>query len=190
MLRAPIRTTTVTSAAAIRMAPCYPALVRVSWGTNPDTALDRRAARHGGPHDARLAAELRSLLALASAAGAGATGAERHGLRRHLMVGRLGTSALAGMALGATIFQTVSIVSVAILLSVGPQVAQAVGAKRWDDAGKAARQGLWLALGVCVPGVVLFVNAGAVLHAVGMEPSMAEGRRRGYLRAIAYGFPA
>lgn len=133
--------------------------------------------------------ELRSLLALAAPLVLAQLAQNGMGFVDTLMVGRLGTSALAGMALGATIFQTVSIVSVAILLSVGPQVAQAVGAKRWDDAGKAARQGLWLALGVCVPGVVLFVNAGAVLHAVGMEPSMAEAAG-GYLRAIAYGFPA
>lgn len=133
--------------------------------------------------------ELRSLLALAAPLVLAQLAQNGMGFVDTLMVGRLGASALAGMALGATIFQTVSIVSVAILLSVGPQVAQAVGAKRWDDAGKAARQGLWLALAISIPGVVLFVNAGAVLHAVGMGPSTADAAGE-YLRAIAYGFPA
>lgn len=106
-----------------------------------------------------------------------------------LMVGRLGTTALAGIALGSTILSTVFIMCAAVLLSVGPQVAQAVGARRFDDAGRAARQGLWLALLISVPGIVIFANAGALLRAAGMDPTTA-GAAAGYLRAVAFGFPA
>ena len=106
-----------------------------------------------------------------------------------LMVGRLGTTALAGIALGSTVLSTVYIMSAAVLLSVGPQVAQAVGAQRYDDAGRAARQGLWLALLISLPGILIFTNAEALLRALGMEPTTAAAAG-GYLRAIAYGFPA
>ncbi len=105
-----------------------------------------------------------------------------------LMVGRLGAHQLAGIALGSTLFTLVLIVCMGVLFAVGPMVAQAHGGGRPEEAGRAARQGLWLALGLTVPGVLVFVYARQLLLLTGQEPSVAAASGA-YLRAMAWGFP-
>ncbi len=105
-----------------------------------------------------------------------------------LMVGRLGPSQLAGIALGGTLFTFVLIVCVGMLYAVGPMVAQAHGAHRPEEAARAARQGLWLALALSVPGVLVFVEARPLLLMTGQDPIIAAASGA-YLRAMAWGFP-
>lgn len=104
-----------------------------------------------------------------------------------LMAGRLGQDALAGIALGSVIFQLVSIVSMGVLFSVAPLVSQAHGADEPGEAGRAARQGIWLAVLLSVPGFVLFRSGEPLLLALGQEPETA-ALAGGYLRAVAFGF--
>jgi len=106
-----------------------------------------------------------------------------------LMVGRLGPAPLAGIALGGAVLGFVYIVSMAFMLAVGPQVAQAVGAADKGEAARAARQGLWLAALVSLPAVLVLRNAGAWLVRAGQEPAVAEAAG-GYLTAVSYGLPA
>ncbi len=103
-----------------------------------------------------------------------------------LMAGRLSPEALAGIALGSVVFGFVSIVSMGVLFSVAPSVSQAHGAGRPDDAARAARQGLWLAAGLSLPGVALFQAAGPLLVAAGQEPATA-ALAGAYLRAASFG---
>ena len=60
-----------------------------------------------------------------------------------VMVGRLGPEALAGVALGNTVFFNTQIFCMGILMAVGPMVSQAFGAKDDDAIGRSVRQGLW-----------------------------------------------
>lgn len=107
-----------------------------------------------------------------------------------LMAGRLGPDALAGIALGSVVFGFVSIVSMGVLFSVAPSVSQAHGAGRPDAAARAARQGLWLAAGLSLPGIALFQVAGPLLALAGQEPATAD-LAGGYLRAASVGlFPS
>ena len=103
-----------------------------------------------------------------------------------LMAGRLGPEALAGIALGSVIFGFVSIVSMGVLFSVAPTVSQALGADRPDEAARAARQGLWLALLVTLPGFAICQAAEPFLLAIGQEPALAAAAA-GYLRVVAFG---
>lgn len=105
-----------------------------------------------------------------------------------LMVGRLGAGALAAMALGASFYFTVSIITAAVLFSVGPTVAQAVGAGRRDEAASAASQALWLALILSVPGLLVFTAVEPFLLRFGIEAETAR-LAAGYLRNISLGFP-
>lgn len=91
-----------------------------------------------------------------------------------VMVARLGSTALAGIALGATSYMLVTILLQGVVFAVGPLVAQAYGGGRIEDAGRAARQGLWLALFLALPAVVLLLNAQTLLLAVGQEPAAAQ----------------
>jgi MATE family multidrug resistance protein len=106
-----------------------------------------------------------------------------------LMVGRLGADALAGIALGSTVFMFVFILLMAVLLAVGPLVAQAHGARDRDGAARAARQGLWLALALSVPGVVVCLRAEGLLLWTGQDPATAAASGR-YLAAMAFGLPS
>lgn len=104
-----------------------------------------------------------------------------------LMAGRLGQDALAGIALGSVIFGLVSIISMGVLFAVAPLVSQAHGAGDRDAAGRAARQGIWLAVLLAVPGFVLFRSAEPLLLALGQDAETA-ALAAAYLGAAAFGF--
>lgn len=105
-----------------------------------------------------------------------------------LMVGRLGPAPLAAIALGSTTSAIVQIVAMAALLAVGPMVAHALGARRPEDAARAARQGLWLAAALSVPAVLVFVLARPLLVLAGQDAATAAAAGA-YLRAMAWGLP-
>lgn len=105
-----------------------------------------------------------------------------------LMVGRLGPRELAGIALGGATFTFVLILCMGVLFAVGPMVAQAHGARRPEQAARAARQGLWMALALALVGVAVFVRAGPLLVLAGQDPVTA-GASADYLRAMAWGLP-
>ncbi len=106
-----------------------------------------------------------------------------------VMVGRLGLEALAAIALGNTLFFMVLLILMAVLLSVGPFVAQAHGANDPEEAARAVGQGLWLALGLSFPGILLFMAGEQLLLWTGQEAATAAAAGD-YLRVMAIGFPA
>ncbi len=106
-----------------------------------------------------------------------------------VMVGRLGAEALAGVALGNTVFFNIMIFCMGILMAVGPMVSQAFGADDADPIGRSVRQGLWLA------GILGLVSSFIIWHAdillgwLGQSPENI-ARAISYLRAIMWGiFP-
>lgn len=103
-----------------------------------------------------------------------------------VMVGRLGSEALAGVALGNTIFFFVLVVCMGVVMAVGPMVAQAYGAGEVEPIGRSVRQGLWLGLVLTVPAFLLLWNIAPVLRWLGQAETTVEGAA-GYLRAIVWG---
>lgn len=132
--------------------------------------------------------EVRSLLLLA--APVVLTQVAQHGMSfvDTLMVGRLGPGPLAGMALGATGYGLIYLISSAFMLAVGPQTAQAVGAGDGQGAGRALRQGLWLVAIASVPGVLILSQAERLFLLMGQDPGIAASAGA-YLRAVAFGLP-
>ena len=85
-----------------------------------------------------------------------------------LMVGRLGNTQLAGIALGGSIFFLTFLVCGGVLFSVGPTVSQAFGAGETKAAGSGPRsKGFFLALLLSVPALILFSQIGRILAAAG-----------------------
>ncbi len=76
-----------------------------------------------------------------------------------LMVGRLGGEALAGVALGASIFFFALIVGIGVMGAVAPTVSQAVGANDPETAARATRQSFYIALALTLPATLLFWQA-------------------------------
>lgn len=105
-----------------------------------------------------------------------------------VMVGRLGGGPLAGLALGAVAFNFVYLLTMALVMAVSPVVAQAVGAGRPEEAAKALRHDLVLALALSVPVGVLVANLPAVLLLLGQDPAVVASARD-YLPALAFGLP-
>lgn len=104
-----------------------------------------------------------------------------------LMVGRLGPDALAGVALGGSLFFFVFVVSLGVLMAVGPMVSHAYGAGESEPIGRSVRQGFWLALCTGLPSVVILWNAEPLLRLSGQEEIAIAGAIS-YLRAIVWGF--
>ncbi|CAA9587345.1 MAG: Multi antimicrobial extrusion protein (Na(+)/drug antiporter), MATE family of MDR efflux pumps [uncultured Truepera sp.] len=104
-----------------------------------------------------------------------------------LMVGRLGGEALAGVALGASIFFFALIVGIGVMGSVAPTVSQAVGANDPETAARATRQSFYIALALTLPATLLFWQAEPLLNLMGQEPRAAE-LAAAWLRAISWGY--
>ena len=103
-----------------------------------------------------------------------------------LMVGRLGSQQLAGVAVGGAVFYAAILISLGILMAVSPMVSQGYGAGDRHAVGRAVRQGLWLATILAIPTVWVMWNGGWLLSWMGQEEAtvlLAEE----YLRAIAWG---
>ena len=103
-----------------------------------------------------------------------------------VMVARLGSVALAGIALGATCYMLATIFLQGVIFAVGPLVSQAFGGDRIEEAGRAARQGLWLALFLSLPALVLLLNAERLLLAIGQDPT-ATSIAAQYLSTASWG---
>ena len=104
-----------------------------------------------------------------------------------VMVGRLGTEALAAVALGNTVFFFPFIVCMGVMAAVGPMVSQAFGAGEHQVVERSTRQGLWLAVVICVPAFLALRTIEPLLLAIGQEPATV-ATAQAYLKAITWGF--
>lgn len=103
-----------------------------------------------------------------------------------IMVGRLGSQQLAGVALGGAVFYPAILISLGILMAVSPLVSQGHGAGDQDTVGRTVRQGLWLATLLAVPTCWVMWNGGWLLSWMGQaEPTVLLAEE--YLRAIVWG---
>ena len=104
-----------------------------------------------------------------------------------VMVGRLGTASMAAAVIGSTVYLTLAMVCLGVVVAVQPSVAQATGAGDAAAASRATRQGLWLGLLLGAPVVVGLGYMEPVLLATGQAPETADLAAR-YLAAIRWGF--
>jgi len=108
-----------------------------------------------------------------------------------LMAGRLPQKeiALAGISTGGALWSAVLMFVLGLLMAVQPVVAQLDGAADRAQAGAVVRQGLWIALVVAVPYVLLLLNGEYMLHWIGVDASIIPTAAV-YLHALAWGAPA
>lgn len=102
------------------------------------------------------------------------------------MVGRLGKEALAGIAIGSTLFHFILIVLSGVIIGVSPIVSQATGAQDDDLCGRATRQGLWMGVLLFTPAFLLYRNAYPLLIWLNQSPETALASSE-YLKAISWG---
>lgn len=107
-----------------------------------------------------------------------------------VMVGRLGPEALAAVALGAAPFFALALVFLGVCLATEPLVSQAFGAGDEARVARSVHSGLWAALLLSLPAMLLMRGAGALLAwpPLGQPPETAHAAHA-YLDALTWGIP-
>lgn len=103
-----------------------------------------------------------------------------------VMMGWLGSATLGAGGLGASVFQSLLLISTGIVSAVSPLVAAAYGGGQAATVGKIVRQGLWLAAGLALPVGLLLWTAQAWLPRLGQSAETV-GLALPYLRSIVWG---
>lgn len=106
-----------------------------------------------------------------------------------LMTGRFATEDLAAVGIGASIYFSVFVGLMGVLLAVTPTVAQLLGAGRHDEIGEQVRQSMWLVLALALLSVVVFRYPDPLLQ-LSEAPPQVEAKVRAYLGIAAWGAPA
>ncbi|VVE42158.1 Multidrug resistance protein NorM [Pandoraea cepalis] len=105
------------------------------------------------------------------------------------MVGRASAFDLASLALGGSIYITVYVGLMGVLVALSPIAAQRFGAGERESIGEEVRQAFWLAGFLAVPGVLLLSHPQFILRLSEASPEL-EARASAYLQMLAFGLPA
>lgn len=106
-----------------------------------------------------------------------------------IMAGRYGTLDLAAVGIGSSIYFSVFVALMGVLLALTPIVAHLYGAGRHADIGEELRQGAWLAAALALVSVALFAYPEPFLAVARLEPAL-DAKVRAYLHALAWSVPA
>jgi hypothetical protein len=89
-----------------------------------------------------------------------------------VMLGWLGSAALAAGALGTNLYFAFLIFGIGLMSAVSPMVAREIGARRSSvrDVRRTVRQGLWSAVAISLPVWAILWNGESILLALGQEP--------------------
>jgi MATE family multidrug resistance protein len=105
-----------------------------------------------------------------------------------LMAGRLSALDLAAVGIGASIYATVFVTAMGVLLALTPVVAHHYGAGRYTEIGADVRQCAWLAVLLSVATFTLLKNPDPLLAISRLTPEV-EVRVRAYLDGVAWAAP-
>ncbi|WP_310737568.1 MATE family efflux transporter [Inhella gelatinilytica] len=102
-----------------------------------------------------------------------------------LMLGRLGSDALAALAVGSSVFFSVFVGFMGMVLAIGPIAGRLFGAREPRQAGWQMTQCQWLALMLSIPGTGLLLWPEPFLWMAQLNDQAAESVRA-YLRPLAF----
>lgn len=105
-----------------------------------------------------------------------------------IMAGNLSAVDLAGVAVGNALYHPVTLFGMAILVAINPVASQYLGARKFDEIGKSARQTLWLIGFLTIPSFLVIRNLDVVMFWTGVDPEIIP-RATEYLKAISWGIP-
>ena len=106
-----------------------------------------------------------------------------------VMVARASALDLAALAIGASIYISVFVGLMGVVLAIGPIAGQLFGARRLKDCGHETEQAVWLALVLSVLGCGVLLWPEPFLALAQAEPAVA-AKVRGYLHGLAFALPA
>lgn len=103
-----------------------------------------------------------------------------------IMAGRLSALDLAAVGIGASIYITIFMTAMGVLMALTPTVAQHYGAGRYAEIGEDVRQCAWLAVLLAAVSMLLLHYPEPFFALAKLTPAMEE-KVRAYLRAISWG---
>lgn len=103
-----------------------------------------------------------------------------------VMAGNLSALDLAAVAIGNAIYMPVAVFCMATLIAINPVVSQFLGARKFDEIGKSARQLFWLILMLSIPAFFLLRNLDHVMIWMNVTPEIIP-IADGYLKAVSWG---
>jgi len=135
-----------------------------------------------------IAVEIRATLAVATPLAAANLAQMTMQVTNAVMVGRLGTVALAAAGLGNALNATLLMTSQGLLTAVAPLAAHAIGAGNHRAAGRIAGGGLIVAAALAAPMIAILAGLPPLLSSLGYEPGLVAEIGR-FLWAISWGIP-
>jgi len=105
------------------------------------------------------------------------------------MAGRLGGLEIAGVGLGNSTFFPLYLAGMGFMFAISPLVSNARGAGDISPIGRSVRQGLWLAIFISIPFILILWNIEPFFIAIGQDLEVA-AMSSAYLKAISIGMPA
>lgn len=105
-----------------------------------------------------------------------------------IMAGRLSAADLAGVAVGNALYLPVTLFCMATLVAINPIVSQFLGARKFHEIGKSARQMLWLVGFLTIPAFIIIRDLDILMHWVGVDPEIIP-LADGYLKSVSWGVP-
>ncbi|OGA79769.1 MAG: hypothetical protein A3G27_18370 [Betaproteobacteria bacterium RIFCSPLOWO2_12_FULL_66_14] len=106
-----------------------------------------------------------------------------------VMAGHYSTVDLAAVGIGASIYFSVFVAIMGVLLALTPTVSQLYGAGRYSEVGEEVRQSIWLSLALMLLCLAALRFPEPFLALTRLDPEV-EAITRGYLNAAAWGVPA
>jgi MATE family multidrug resistance protein len=105
-----------------------------------------------------------------------------------VMVARTSALDLAALAIGGSVYISVFVGFMGIVLAIGPIAGQLYGAGKLRESGLATEQAAWLGLALAVPGCALLLFPEPFLVLARAEPAVA-AKVRDYLLGLAFALP-
>ncbi|MBF9000518.1 MATE family efflux transporter [Vibrio nitrifigilis] len=106
-----------------------------------------------------------------------------------IMAGGVSATDMAAVSVASSLWFPIILFGVGLLMSLVPVVAQLNGASRQKKIPFEIQQGISMALFLSIPIIVLILNTGFIIKAMGVEAHMAV-KTMGYLHAIIFAAPA
>ena len=104
----------------------------------------------------------------------------------YIMAGYYSANDLAGVGLGASIFNPLYFLTAGVMFGIGPIIAQHYGAREFDKIKIKTRRFLWVALFMGILFALLLSNGNIILNSLGTEDTI-RSVSLGYLTAVSNG---
>ena len=149
-------------------------------------AAPARNYSHPGSPFSETRTEMRKLLGIAWPLSLSYIGHIAIGTTDVLMIGRLGAEPLAAAAIAISVYHGIYMFCAGVVIAVTPLASQALGARNPRQARRSVRQGVWVALTLSIPGLLMLWQIDKVLELLFQDRRLI-GQATDYMHFFMWG---